>query len=301
MVQIVECIPNFSEGRRAEVVEAIVAAIRNTPGVKLLDYSMNADHNRSVVTFIGEPDAVLAAAFAGCRTARDLIDMETQQGEHPRIGATDVIPFVPISGVTMAECIGLAQELGRRIAAELEVPVYLYEEAAARPERRDLAHIRKGQYEGLKQEIGVIPERAPDFGPAVLHPRAGATVVGARMPLIAYNINLGTADLDIAKRIAKLIRARDGGFMHVKAMGVRLEERGIVQVSINMVNYQRTSLYRVFETVKIEAERYGVPVLGSEIIGMTPLDALVDAAEYYLRLEKFDRAQILENRLAAEE
>ena len=300
MAKIVECIPNFSEGRRPEVVEAIVSAIRNTLGVKLLDYSMNADHNRSVVTFIGDPQGVAEAAFAGCRKAQELIDMEKQQGEHPRIGATDVIPFVPISGVTMADCVELAKDLGGRIAGELEIPVYLYEEAATRPERRDLAYIRKGQYETLKVEIGVKPERTPDYGPAAMHSSAGATVVGARMPLIAYNINLGTADLEIAKRIAKLIRARDGGFMFVKAMGVKLEERGIVQVSINMINYQRTSLYRVFETVKMEAARYGVPVLGSEIIGMTPLDALVDAAEYYLQLESFDRSQILESRLNAE-
>lgn len=300
MARIVECIPNFSEGRNTETVEAILDAVRNTPGVRLLDHSMNADHNRSVVTFVGTPDAVKRAAFSACQTASRLIDMEKHQGEHPRIGATDVIPFVPISGITMAECVQMARELGERIATELHIPVYLYEEAATRPERRDLAYIRKGQYEGLKAEIGTNAERNPDFGAAALHPSAGATVVGARMPLVAFNINLGTPDIEIAKRIAKLIRARDGGFVHVKAMGVRLAERGIVQVSINMINYVRTSLYRVFETVRMEAERYGVPVVGSEIIGMVPMDALLDAAEHYLRLEGFDRSQVLERRLAEE-
>lgn len=300
MARIVECIPNFSEGRNAETVEAILDAIRSIPGVRLLDHSMNADHNRSVVTFIGDPDGVKNAAFAACRVAAQRINMEQHHGEHPRIGSTDVIPFVPISGLTMAECIEMARELGERIATELNIPVYLYEEAATRPERRDLAHIRKGQYEALKAEIGTNPERNPDFGVPALHPTAGATVVGARMPLVAFNINLGTSDLEIAKRIAKLIRARDGGFVHVKAMGVRLEEKGIVQVSINMINYIRTSLYRVFETVRMEAERYGVPVVGSEIIGMVPMDALLDAAEYYLRLEGFDRSQVLERRLAEE-
>jgi len=300
MPRIVECIPNFSEGRDAEKVKQILEAISSVPGIKLLDHSMNADHNRSVVTFIGEPEKVLEAAFAGCRKAAELINMEQHHGEHPRIGATDVIPFVPIREVTMADCIEMAKKLGERIATELEIPVYLYEEAATRPERKDLAYIRKGQYEALKAEMGVQPERDPDFGPARMHPTAGATVVGARMPLVAFNINLGTSDINIAKRIAKLIRARDGGYMYVKAMGVNLDERHIAQVSINMINFRKTSLYRVFETVKMEAERYGVPVVGSEIIGLVPMDALIDAAEYYLRIENFDRAQILESRLTVE-
>ncbi|MGI5852795.1 MAG: glutamate formimidoyltransferase [Bacillota bacterium] len=300
MPRIVECIPNFSEGRDAEKVKQILEAISSVPGIKLLDHSMNADHNRSVVTFIGEPERVLEAAFAGCRKAAELINMEQHHGEHPRIGATDVIPFVPIREVTMADCIEMAKKLGERIATELEIPVYLYEEAATRPERKDLAYIRKGQYEALKAEMGVQPERDPDFGPARMHPTAGATVVGARMPLVAFNINLGTSDINIAKRIAKLIRARDGRYMYVKAMGVNLDERHIAQVSINMINFRKTSLYRVFETVKMEAERYGVPVVGSEIIGLVPMDALIDAAEYYLRIENFDRAQILESRLTVE-
>lgn len=300
MARIVECIPNFSEGRDAEKVQQILDAISAVPGIKLLDHSMNADHNRSVVTFIGEPERVLEAAFAGCSKAAKLINMEQHHGEHPRIGATDVIPFVPISEVTMADCIEMAKKLGEKIGTELQIPVYLYEEAATRPERRDLAYIRKGQYEALKAELGKIPEREPDFGPAHMHPSAGATVVGARMPLVAFNINLGTSDISIAKRIAKLIRARDGGYMFVKAMGVNLDERHIAQVSINMINFRKTSLYRVFETVKMEAERYGVPVVGSEIIGLVPMDALIDVAEYYLRIENFDRAQILESRLTVE-
>jgi glutamate formiminotransferase len=300
MARIVECIPNFSEGRDAQKVQQILDVISAVPGVKLLDHSMNADHNRSVVTFIGEPEKVLEAAFAACSKAAKLINMEQHHGEHPRIGATDVIPFVPISEVTMADCVEMAKKLGERIGTELQIPVYLYEEAATRPERRDLAYIRKGQYEALKAELGEKPEREPDFGPAHMHPSAGATVVGARMPLVAFNINLGTSDISIAKRIAKLIRARDGGYMFVKAMGVNLDERHIAQVSINMINFRKTSLYRVFETVKMEAERYGVPVVGSEIIGLVPMDALIDVAEYYLRIENFDRAQILESRLTVE-
>ncbi|HBE05249.1 MAG TPA: glutamate formimidoyltransferase [Firmicutes bacterium] len=300
MARIVECIPNFSEGRDAQKVQQILDVISAVPGVKLLDHSMNADHNRSVVTFIGEPEKVLEAAFAACSKAAKLINMEQHHGEHPRIGATDVIPFVPISEVTMADCVEMAKKLGERIGTELQIPVYLYEEAATRPERRDLAYIRKGQYEALKAELGEKPEREPDFGPAHMHHSAGATVVGARMPLVAFNINLGTSDISIAKRIAKLIRARDGGYMFVKAMGVNLDERHIAQVSINMINFRKTSLYRVFETVKMEAERYGVPVVGSEIIGLVPMDALIDVAEYYLRIENFDRAQILESRLTVE-
>lgn len=300
MARIVECIPNFSEGRDAAKVKQILEAISAVSGIKLLDHSMNADHNRSVVTFIGEPEKVLEAAFAACSKAAELINMEQHHGEHPRIGATDVIPFVPISEVTMADCVDMAKKLGERIGTELQIPVYLYEEAATRPERRDLAYIRKGQYEVLKAELGAAPEREPDFGPAQMHPSAGATVVGARMPLVAFNINLGTSDISIAKRIAKLIRARDGGYMYVKAMGVNLDERHIAQVSINMINFRKTSLYRVFETVKMEAERYGVPVVGSEIIGLVPMDALIDVAEYYLRIENFDRAQILESRLTVE-
>lgn len=297
MVKLVECVPNFSEGRRPEVVEAIVDEVRKTPGVSLLDYSSDQDHNRSVVTFVGEPEAVKKAAFAACAKAAELIDMNKHQGGHPRIGATDVIPFIPIKEVTMEECAQLAKDLAQEIAEKLGIPTYLYENAATRPERKNLANIRRGQYEGLKDEIEINPERKPDFGPSRLHPTAGATAVGARMFLIAFNVNLGTSDIEIAKRIAKLVRGSSGGLVNVKAMGVMLEERNIAQVSMNMVNYVETSLYRVFELIKAEAKRYGVPVIGSEIIGLVPTDALVDAAEYYLQLENFSRAQVLESRL----
>ena len=298
MSKLVECVPNFSEGRRPEVIEAIAAEVRNVPNVKLLDVKADASHNRVVVTFVGEPQAVKQAAFNACKKAAELIDMEQQQGEHPRIGATDVIPFIPVKEVTMEECVALADELAREIAEKLEIPVYLYEDAAKIPTRRALPDIRKGQYEGLKTEIGK-PERKPDYGPARMHPRAGATVVGARQFLIAYNINLDTSDVNIAKKIANSIREAKGGYKYVRAMGVTVQigDRDIAQVTINMVNYQGTPLFRVFETVKSEAARYGVNVLGSEIIGLTPMQALLDAAEFYLRLDGFDRKQVLEDNL----
>lgn len=296
MKPIVECVPNFSEGRRPEIVAAIVEAITSVPGVNLLDSSSDADHNRSVITFVGEPDAVVEAAFRGAARAAQLINMEEHRGDHPRLGATDVIPLVPISNITMAECVQLARDLGKRIADELQIPVYLYEEAATRPERKNLANIRRGEYEGLKAEIG-LPERQPDFGQAKLHPTAGATVVGARMPLIAFNVNLGTANLDIAKKIAKAVRGSSGGLVGVKAIGVFLEEKNQAQVSMNLVNFVETPIHRAFEMVKTEAERYGVPVVGSEIVGLVPQDALIAAAKWYLRLEGFKNAQILERRL----
>ena len=298
MAKLVECVPNFSEGRRPEVIEAIVDEVRKVDGVKLLDVKPDASHNRVVVTFVGEPQAAKLAAFNACQKAAELIDMEQQQGEHPRIGATDVIPFIPVKEVTMEECVALADELAREIAEKLEIPVYLYEDAAKIPTRRALPDIRKGQYEGLKTEIGK-PERKPDYGPARMHPRAGATVVGARQFLIAYNINLDTSDVNIAKKIANSIREAKGGYKYVRAMGVTVQigDRDIAQVTINMVNYQGTPLFRVFETVKSEAARYGVNVLGSEIIGLTPMQALLDAAEFYLRLDGFDRKQVLEDNL----
>lgn len=298
-MKIVECIPNFSEGRRSEVIEAIVAEVRNSEGVKLLDYAPDADHNRTVVTFVGSPEAVLEAAFRLTARATELIDMEQHQGGHPRLGATDVIPFVPIAGVKMKDCVELAHRLGRRIAEELKIPVYLYEQAATRPERKNLAVIRKGEYEGFKQKIN-DPEWAPDYGEAKLHPTAGAVVVGARPPLVAFNVNLGTNNLKIAKRIARLVRESSGGLVNVKAMGVRLEERDIVQVSMNMTNYQKTALYRSYEMIKMEAKRYGVPVIGSEIIGLVPMEALIDVAGYYLQLEDFSMEQVLEYRLQQE-
>ena len=298
MSKLVECVPNFSEGRRPEVIEAIAEEVRQVANVKLLDVKADPSHNRVVVTFVGEPQAVKQAAFNCCKKAAELIDMEKHHGEHPRIGATDVIPFIPVKNVSMEECAQLADELAQEIAAKLNIPVYLYEEAAKIPGRKALPDIRKGQYEGLKTEISK-PERRPDYGPAQLHPTAGATVVGARQFLIAYNINLDTSDVNIAKKIANSIREAKGGYKYVRAMGVTIQigDRDIAQVTINMVNYQGTPLFRVFETVKSEAARYGVNVLGSEIIGLTPMQALLDAAEFYLRLDGFDRKQVLEDNL----
>ena len=298
MSKLVECVPNFSEGRRPEVIEAIAEEVRQVANVKLLDVKADPSHNRVVVTFVGEPQAVKQAAFNCCKKAAELIDMEKHHGEHPRIGATDVIPFIPVKNVSMEECVQLADELAQEIATKLNIPVYLYEEAAKIPGRKALPDIRKGQYEGLKTEISK-PERRPDYGPAQLHPTAGATVVGARQFLIAYNINLDTSDVNIAKKIANSIREAKGGYKYVRAMGVTVQigDRDIAQVTINMVNYQGTPLFRVFETVKSEAARYGVNVLGSEIIGLTPMQALLDAAEFYLRLDGFDRKQVLEDNL----
>ena len=298
MNKIVECVPNFSEGRRPEVIEAIADEVRNVPNVRLLDVKADASHNRVVVTFVGEPAAVKQAAFNACKKAAELIDMEKQHGEHPRIGATDVIPFIPVKNMTMEECVQLADELAQEIAEKLEIPVYLYEEAAKNPARRALPEIRKGQYEGLKTEIAK-PERQPDYGPARMHPTAGATVVGARQFLIAYNINLDTSDVHIAKKIANSIREAKGGYKYVRAMGISVQVGGrdVAQVTINMVNYSGTPLFRVFETVKSEAARYGVNIIGSEIIGLTPMQALLDVAEFYLRLDGFDRKQVLEDNL----
>lgn len=297
MAKLVECVPNFSEGRRPEVIEAIVDEVRKVAGVKLLDVKPDASHNRVVVTFVGEPQAVKLAAFNACAKATELIDMEQQQGEHPRIGATDVIPFIPVSEVSIEECVQLANELGQEIAEKLNIPIYLYEAAAKTPARKNLPDVRKGQYEGLKEDI-VKPERHPDFGPAKMHPTAGATVVGARQFLIAYNINLDTSDVTIAKNIANAIREAKGGYRYVRAMGVMIEERNMAQVTINMVDYTGTPLHRVFETVKSEAARYGVNVVGSEIVGLTPMQALLDVAEFYLRLEGFERKQVLETNLS---
>lgn len=291
--KLVECVPNFSEGRRGDVVEAIVDAARGVPGVKVLDYSSDPDHNRTVLTFVGDPESAKKAAFACCAKAAELIDMEKHHGEHPRIGATDVIPFIPVANVTMEECVELAHSLGKDIGEKLNIPVYFYEEAAKRPQMRSLPKVREGQYEGLKELIKT-PERAPDEGPQTMHPTAGATVVGARPFLIAFNINLSTGDLAIAKRIAQTIREAKGGYKYCRAMGVMLEERGIAQVSINMTNYEGTPLHRVFETVKSEAARYGVNIVSSEIIGLTPMQALLDVADFYLRLEGFSRKQVLE-------
>ena len=295
MVKIVECIPNISEGRRLDVVEEILAEVRQTAGVTLLDYSSNADHNRTVISMIGEPDRVLEAAWKLIKKAAERIDLDQHEGEHPRMGATDVVPFVPVRGMTMEECVELAKALGERVGRELSIPVYLYEKAATRPERRNLADVRRGQYEGLKESIHT-PERTPDYGPSVLG-KAGATAIGARPPLVAFNVNLGTTNLEIGKAIAKGIRGSSGGFVNIKALGIDLSEQGMVQISMNMVDAQRTPLYRALEFIKTEAAHFGVPVVGSEIVGLVPLDAMLDAAAYYLRLRDFSNEQILEKRV----
>ncbi len=296
MEKIIECIPNFSEGRDKEKIEKIIAEIKSA-GVELLDQEMDSDHNRAVITFVGTPDAVLEAAFRGTKKAAELIDLNKHKGEHPRIGATDVIPFVPISNATTLECVELARRLGKRIAEELKIPVYLYEAAATRPDRQNLANIRKGEFEGLKEEIETNPDRHPDFGEPKIHPTAGATVVGARFPLVAYNINLNTPDVSIAQKIARVIRFGGGGFRYCKALGFELKKEGLVQVSINMTNYTKTPLYRVFEVVRREAQRYGVNIKESEIVGLVPEKALIDAAIYFLQLDRFNEEQILEYRL----
>lgn len=296
MAQIVQCVPNFSEGRRPEVIEAIVDEIKQVSKVKVLDVLPDASHNRTVVTTVGEPQAVKAAAFKACAKAAELIDMEQHRGEHPRIGATDVIPFTPIAGCTMADCVELARSLGKEIADKLHIPVYLYEEASTRPHLKSLPQIRKGDYEGLKEVIE-NPERQPDLGPHKMHPTAGATCVGAREFLVAFNVNLDTDDVDIAKKIAKAIRESSGGYKNVKALGILIKERGQAQVTCNMCNYRTTPLHRVFETIKSEAMRYGVNIVRSEIIGLVPLEALIDSLDFYLRLESFQREQVLETRL----
>jgi glutamate formiminotransferase len=297
MDRIVECVPNFSEGRDPEKVRRIVAAIGAVPGVVVLDYGMDADHHRSVVTYAGEPGAVVEAAVRAAHLAVSTIDLTRHQGVHPRIGALDVLPFIPLRGVTMAECVALARQAGERLARELSLPVYLYEQAAMRPDRSDLAEVRRGEFEGLRLAIETDPTRYPDMGPARLHPTAGAIAVGARSLLIAYNINLATDDLLVARKIARAIRGRDGGLRYVKALGLPLEQRGQVQVSINLVRYESTPLHRVFEMVRREAERFGVTIAGSEIIGLLPRAALEASAEYYLQIENFSRQSILEERL----
>jgi glutamate formiminotransferase / 5-formyltetrahydrofolate cyclo-ligase len=292
---IIECVPNVSEGRRPEVVDALVQSIRSVGGVRLLDASSDAAHNRSVLTMAGDAAPLKAAIVALVGTAIDRIDLRTHAGEHPRLGAVDVVPFVPIDGVTMADCVVLARETAAEVAARFQMPVFLYEEAAAAPARRNLEDIRRGEFEGLATKMQSA-DWTPDFGPSQPHPTAGAVVIGARMPLIAFNINLATNRLDVAKKIASAIRHSSGGFRYVKAMGIAIDG-GLVQVSINLTHYEKTPMHRVFDAVRREAERYGVTVLESEIIGLTPQAALVAAAEHYLQLARFSSNQILENRL----
>jgi glutamate formiminotransferase len=300
MQKIVECVPNFSEGKRQDVIDQVAGAVRQVQGVRLLDVSSNPDHNRTVLTFVGPPEGVAEAAFAATAQAAKLINMEQHKGEHPRIGAMDVVPFIPISGMTMDDAVELAKQVGKRIAGELQVPVYLYSAAATTPARKRLPDVRQGQYEGLKESIAT-PERKPDFGEPKMHPTAGATAVGARPPLIAFNVNLGTTNLKIAKDIAKGLRESSGGLMNVQAMGVDLAAEGLVQVSMNLLDYTRTPIHRAYELVRVEAARYGVPVVASEIIGLVPMDALAQAADFYLRLKDFNRNQVLEARLLEEE
>ena len=294
MAKLMECIPNISEGRRLELVNEFADIVRAVPGVTLIDYSSDASHNRSVFTFLGDPDQVMEAAFRFAKHAVEKIDLRVHEGEHPRMGAVDVIPFVPIRDMDMAECVERSKVLGERIAKELDLPVFLYEESASAPHRKNLAAIRKGQFEGMAEKV-LEDQWHPDFGGNRIHPSAGVVAVGARQPLIAFNINLDTPDVSIAKKIAKIIREKDGGFRAVKALGVMLEDRNIAQVSINMCDYKQTPLYRVLEFVRFEAARYGVHVVGTEIIGLAPMMAFVDAADYYLQIEKFDAfKQVLE-------
>jgi glutamate formiminotransferase len=295
-MRIIECVPNLSEGRRPEIVQTLVRAAQSVTGVRVLDHSSDASHNRSVLTLAGDAAPLKAAILALAGAAVEHIDLRQHRGEHPRLGAVDVVPFVPIEGVTMGDCVALARDTASEVASRFQIPVFLYEEAAASPARRNLEDIRRGEFEGLAAKMDAA-EWAPDFGPARPHPSAGAMVIGARMPLIAYNINLATDRLDVAKKIASAIRHSSGGFRFVKAMGIALEDRGIVQVSINLTNYEKTPMYRVFDAVQREAERYGVAILESEIIGLTPQAALVSSAEHYLRLARFSSSQVLENRL----
>lgn len=293
---IIECIPNLSEGRRPEVVERLAEAVRRSSGVRLLDYSSDASHNRSVFTLAGDAESLTRAILALFEQAVADIDLRQQSGEHPRVGAVDVVPFVPIEGVTMDDCVRLAKEVGAAVSERFRIPVFLYEEASSNPLRKNLEDIRRGEFEGLAAKMA-SPGWAPDFGPATPHPSAGASVVGARMPLIAYNINLNTDRLDVAKKIAAAIRHSSGGLRYVKAMGVKVEDRQLAQVSMNLTNYQKTPIFRVFEMVRREAERYGVTILESEIVGLVPSAALVSAAEFYLQLERFGVEQVLENKL----
>ncbi len=296
MKKILECVPNFSEGRDLEIIENIVDPFRNTDGVKLLDLQTDEDHNRSVVTVVGEPKPLKKAVVESMGIAIKLIDMRNHTGQHPRMGAIDVVPFIPIKNITVEEAIGVSKAVAEQVADAYRLPIFLYEQSAAKLERRNLATIRKGQFEGMAEKIKE-PDWVPDYGPAEIHPSAGATAMGARMPLVAYNVNLDTPDIEIANQIAKRVRHISGGLRYCKGIGIELKDRGIVQVSLNMTDYTRTALYRVFELIKIEAQRWGVNVIGSEVIGLVPMQALVDCAEYYLGIENFSMEQVLETRI----
>lgn len=296
MNKIIECVPNFSEGRDKEKIEKIVECFRGKYDVKLLDYSNDEDHNRLVVTVVGEPEPLKNSVVEAIGKAVELIDMNQHSGQHPRMGAVDVVPFIPIKNVTPEEVVAFSKEVAQTVAELYSLPVFLYEKSASAPHRENLANIRKGEFEGMAEKIKK-DEWKPDFGPAERHPTAGAVAVGTRMPLVAYNVNLGTNNLEIAQAIAKKVRFIGGGLRFCKGMGVTLEERGITQVSMNLTDYTKTAIYRAHELVRIEANRYGVPVIGAEIVGLVPLEALVDTAAYYLGLENFSINQVLETKL----
>ena len=297
MARIIECVPNCSEGRNKEVIEYIADAVRAVPGVVITDYSSDESHNRYVFTIVGDPDQMAEAAFQFAKACVEKIDMTKHEGAHPRMGAVDVIPFTPVKDVSMEECIELSKKVAERIWNELGRPVTLYEESCTAPHRRNLAAIRKRQFEAMPEKLK-DPQWHPDYGNQEIHPTAGIVAVGARFPLVAFNINLSTSDIEIANKIAKTIRESSGGMKWIKAIGVMLEDRNIAQVSINMINYTKTPMYRVFENVRFEAERYGVQIVGSEVIGVVPMDAMIDAAEYYLKVENFDKdSQIMEKHL----
>lgn len=299
MNKIIECVPNFSEGRDLQKIDQIISPFRGKQGVKLLDYSNDEDHNRLVVTVVGEPEPLRDAVLEAIGIAVKLIDLNHHTGQHPRMGAVDVVPFIPIKNVTMEEAIALSKEVGEEVGKRYNLPVFLYEKSASAPHRENLAAVRKGEFEGMAEKIK-LPKWKPDFGPAERHATAGTVAIGARMPLVAYNINLNTPNLDIAHDIAKKIRFIGGGLRYCKAMGVELKDRGITQVSINMTDYTRTALYRAFELTRVEARRYGVSIVGSEIIGLVPMEALIDTASYYLGLENFSMQQVLEARIMEE-
>ena len=296
MKKIIECVPNFSEGRNPANIEKIVAPFRRKKDVKLLDYQTDEDHNRMVVTVVGEPHGLKTAVIEAVGCAIDVIDMRTHQGQHPRMGATDVVPFIPIKNVSIEEAVAFSKEIAEEVARKYSLPIFLYEKSASRPERQNLAHIRKGQFEAMAEKIKQ-PQWKPDFGPQKIHSSAGVTAMGARMPLVAYNVNLDSSNMESANEIARKVRHISGGLRYCKGIGIELKDRGVVQVSMNMTDYTRTALYRAFELIKIEARRYGVNVIGSEIVGLVPMEALIDTAAYYLRLEDFSMEQVLETRI----
>ena len=299
MAKLVECIPNFSVSRESDpaVFEALSAAAAGVPSCTVLDIQSDGDHNRCVFTMVGSPGAIEEAAFRLTKVATERIDMTKHKGQHPRMGATDVIPFVPTMDMTVEECVALSKRVAQRIWEALQVPSFLYEDSASAPHRRNLADVRRGQFEGMPEKL-LQPEWAPDYGERKIHPTAGVIAIGARMPLIAYNVNLNTSDLEIAKKIARAIRGANGGFQYCKAIGVMLEDRQIAQVSMNLVNYEGTPIYYVFEMIRALADRYGVGIVGSELVGLTPAKALLDCAEYYLKMANFDcRQQVMEYHL----